>query len=333
MKIGIVGAGEQGVLHAEHYFALGEKVTAVADVNTEKVGALAHRFAAEPYENYEKMLEEESLDLVSICTPPKYKPEIVSRACEARCNIVCEIPMANSLEECDGMIHQASSANIKLMITNQFRHLANTVKIKQMINSGAHGKVTLFSLTLVSPTRAKPWVEEGGGPLEYIAYWLDLARWYMGEAVELFAKRGIQRISEKVPDTIASTIWFANGGLAQINSVYGVSSVEITLGVLFEDNTYVYLDRWRLDDVELRIELRSSRTNTVIVVCPNGTVNKTCYGSAPMGYRIDEFKHYINCAKGNTMPLTPGICGRKVQELWLGILKSTRTNTIVKLPL
>ena len=328
-QIGIVGAGDMGTLHGNHYLALGEKVVAVADVDIEKAEALARSLAAEPYESYEKMVEKERLNLLSICTPPKYKLEIVSRVCQSGCDIVCEMPMANSLEECDDMIHRASSANIKLMVTNQFRHLENTVKIKEMIDSRAHGEVTLFLFTQVAPARGKSWAEEGGGPLEYVAYWLDLARWYLGEPVELFARRAMQRVFEKVPDTITGTISFANGSIAQINSVYGVCSVEMTLGIRFEDNTYVYLDRRRLDEAADR----SGRTNTVTVVYPNGTVNKMCYGSAPVGYRIEEFRHYLNCAKGDTVPLTPGICGRKVQELWVGMLRSARTNSIIRLPL
>jgi predicted dehydrogenase len=88
------------------------------------------------------MLEQEKLDVVSICTWPPLRPEMVEAACAAGVRgILCEKPMAVDLAGCDRMLAAAERSGAVLVIGHQRRLHDRYVKARALIDSGAIGDV------------------------------------------------------------------------------------------------------------------------------------------------------------------------------------------------
>jgi predicted dehydrogenase len=92
------------------------------------------------YATAQELLEHERLDVVSICTWPPLRPEMVDLACAAGVGaILCEKPMAVDLAGCDRMIAAADRAGAALIVGHQRRLHARYVVARDLVDSGAIG--------------------------------------------------------------------------------------------------------------------------------------------------------------------------------------------------
>ncbi len=103
-KVGIIGCGGISRAHAGGYLGIpNAKMVAAADVNEENAKKFCQDYKVEKaYTDYVKMLESESLDIVSVCTWPPLHSEMTVKSTEYGVKgILCEKPMALNLKECD----------------------------------------------------------------------------------------------------------------------------------------------------------------------------------------------------------------------------------------
>lgn len=146
-RVGIVGCGVIAGYHAKAYVQHPKvEVVAVSDVNPDAARKVAeeHGVAAQ-YTDYRKMLEEENLDIVSICTWPGLHAEMVEVvAAHNPKAILCEKPMARNLEEADRMIAATAAHGVKLAIAHQHRFNPYWNKAKELIAQGAIGQPLLL---------------------------------------------------------------------------------------------------------------------------------------------------------------------------------------------
>jgi len=101
-RICVVGAGWAGTRQIEAVGELGDDVEVVAlvDPDTDHARGVADRFdIASVHANYQTILSDSTLDAVSICTPHDTHRDIAIAACEAGLNVLCEKPLALSVED------------------------------------------------------------------------------------------------------------------------------------------------------------------------------------------------------------------------------------------
>jgi len=107
---------------------------------------------------------EEELDLVSITLPTFMHADFTVQALEAGLHVLCEKPMALSLEECRLMMKEAEKSGKKLQIGHCIRFWPEYVKTKEIIDSGRYGKVKAAAFQRLSsfPTWGwKNWQQDG----------------------------------------------------------------------------------------------------------------------------------------------------------------------------
>ena len=109
----------------------------------EKAEAGAKRFGLDVdiYDDRTKMLDREDIDLVAVCTPPYTHAEISINFLNAGKHVICEKPMAASLEECDAMNEAAEKSGKILSIISQTRFSNPMMKLKQVLETGIIGKI------------------------------------------------------------------------------------------------------------------------------------------------------------------------------------------------
>ncbi len=93
------------------------------------------------YESYDELLADTSIDAVYIATPVFTHPELTVRALEAGKHVLCEKPMALSVDECEWMIEASGTAGKVLQIGYMMRFQPIHQRIKKMVDDGELGSI------------------------------------------------------------------------------------------------------------------------------------------------------------------------------------------------
>jgi len=121
------------------------------------------------YETFEQLLADESIDVVDICLPPNLHAAAAVQALEAGKHVLCEKPMALTVEECDRMMAAAETAGRMLMVAHVLPFFKEYTAARGIIRSGKYGNLLggHFRRVISDPT----WIENfydpqgAGGPL------------------------------------------------------------------------------------------------------------------------------------------------------------------------
>jgi len=115
IRVGLAGSQFTGglYLHALRR-ARGAEIVAVASPNTSQQFAEKHGLG-HYYKDYRSMLEDCELDAVAIATPNDLHYDVCLAAAYAGKHVLCEKPLALSLEECDTMIEACEHSGVVLM--------------------------------------------------------------------------------------------------------------------------------------------------------------------------------------------------------------------------
>ena len=158
LRAAMVGVGSMGRGHLDNYLRLMKegypiKMVALCDIDEKKftnykadfnlgdVGAAGYDFSSfNLYTDLEEMLAKEQLDLVTVALPTYLHCWGTCLCLEAGVNVICEKPMATSVEECDKMIAAARKADRNLMIGQCLRFAGHYNKRKEFVDTGVYGK-------------------------------------------------------------------------------------------------------------------------------------------------------------------------------------------------
>jgi predicted dehydrogenase len=201
----------------------------------------AHKFAAEygvpegniyNYENFDKIRDNPEIDAVYVGLPNSMHAEYVIRAAEAGKHVFCEKPMATSLKDCENMIAACRKNNRKLMIGYRCHFQSSHLKAREVVRSGAIGKVEVIEGAAGFNIQPGVWrlnkALAGGGPLMDIGiYALNASRFVLGEdpaEVRAFSSSdpSDSRFKE-VEENVSWTMKFPSGALASMTSTYGAN--------------------------------------------------------------------------------------------------------------
>lgn len=191
VRIGIIGCG--GIANGKHMPALKKieeaEMVAFCDIIEERAVKAAKEFGAEGakvYTDYRKLLEDESIESVHVCTPNRSHSFITIDALEAGKHVMCEKPMAKTYAEAKKMYETAQRTGKKLTIGYQQRWRPDSLYLKEACDNGDLGDI-YYGRAIALRRRAVPtWgvflneYEQGGGPLIDIGtHALDLTLWMM----------------------------------------------------------------------------------------------------------------------------------------------------------
>ena len=145
LRVGIIGCGMiTKVRHAPEYAENGNcEIVAFYDKDETRAKALAEEYGAECCTSVDELLALD-LDAVSVCVANAQHAEITIRALDAGKHVLCEKPMAVTLDECIAMVEAAERTGKILMIGHNQRYAKAHQKAHELIKEGAIGKVLSF---------------------------------------------------------------------------------------------------------------------------------------------------------------------------------------------
>ncbi|MBM3547367.1 MAG: Gfo/Idh/MocA family oxidoreductase [Alphaproteobacteria bacterium] len=228
LKVGIVGLGGVGAVHLEAYRDNPRiEVVAAAELDEKRLATLASAHRFKPYGDFRRMLAEETLDLVCVATTVATHEEVTIACAKAGRHVLCEKPIAGSIDAAKRMIAACAEAKVKLFYCATYRFLPAVAKARALIQAGAVGRVLLMREQEVGGAGPEnrhimgfahyPKGTPGGsgfGLVDHGIHLIDLFGWLSGSEVETVFGRG--NISGDAASVEYLLMNFRNGALGHL---------------------------------------------------------------------------------------------------------------------
>jgi len=146
IEIGIIGCGKIAqIRHLPEYAANKDAhIAGIFDLSNSRAQEVAKVYQTKAYATYKELLEDPKIEAVSICTSNATHYEMTVEALRAGKHVLCEKPMAVTLEQCSSMVKVAEETNKYLMIGHNQRLAKAHTHAKELIEKGEIGKILTF---------------------------------------------------------------------------------------------------------------------------------------------------------------------------------------------
>jgi len=248
-KVAILGAGI-GAEHLDGYLAHDDRfqVAVVCDLDRDRAQALADKATgATTTPEIQAVLDDPTIDIVDICLPPWMHHETALRALQAGKHVVCEKPIAASVEQADQLAAAAASADRLFFPVFQYRFGQGARQLRHLVSTGLAGIAYSASLETHwdragAYYEAAPWRgtwrgELGGALVSHAIHAHDLLCFLLGPVARVAAFQGT-RVNDVENDDCASiALEMENGALATSSITLGAAENTSRLKFCFQHVT------------------------------------------------------------------------------------------------
>ena len=227
VNIGVIGSGFIGCTHAT---AINNStrlnLVAIADVNEQAGKKAAEEHQCKWYADAEEMLKNEQIDIVDVCLPTFLHEQFVLLAAKYKKNVICEKPIALSLESFDRMVNATKEAGVKFMVAQVIRFWPEYVDIKKHYDAGEFGEIKMvYANRLAQHPTWTTWHKDpsksGGGLFDLHLHDIDFVRYIFGPAKSIYAM-GWQS-ETGCWNHVVSNIEFKNGVKAVVEGAFDMT--------------------------------------------------------------------------------------------------------------
>jgi myo-inositol 2-dehydrogenase/D-chiro-inositol 1-dehydrogenase len=223
LRLGLIGGGRIGTVHAETLAALpGVETLTIADQVPAVAAAVAASVGAEVVDPVDEVFD--VVDAVVIASPTDTHVEYLLRACKARLPAFCEKPIAMDLSETDRAIEAVREAGIPVQMGFQRRFDPGYRAAHDLVASGALGEVLLVTGHTHDPEPSpEEYVARSGGVFkDMLIHDIDILHFVTGRRVEEVLATGSNRtmeLYERYQDlaTVAVTARMDDGALSVLS--------------------------------------------------------------------------------------------------------------------
>jgi predicted dehydrogenase len=229
--VAIIGSGNIAKNHVKAYLAFPDRcrILAVCDIYRDKAQEFVTQHALQDVdveEDYHSLLSRADIDLVSICLPPSQHCQVSMDFMQAGKDVLCEKPMASSLQEADLMNRTAEKTGRLLSIISQNRYKNDLFKVKQLLDGKFLGRILMARVNSMWYRGSNyydlwwrgTWENEGGGcTLNHSVHQIDLLNYLVGKPLSVLSVfDNLNHDNSEVEDTSISILRYPRA-LAQIN--------------------------------------------------------------------------------------------------------------------
>ncbi|MDD3726513.1 MAG: Gfo/Idh/MocA family oxidoreductase [Candidatus Ratteibacteria bacterium] len=216
VKIGIIGAGYMGSMHATVYSQLPDaKVVGIADIRGEKAKSLATKVKALPYSDPQQLLEREDITTIDICLPTFLHKEFVIKAAEKGKDVICEKPIALDIEDANEMIEACKKHRVRFMVAQVIRFWAEYKFLKEIYDRKKYGELITLSCRRLSSLPTWGWQDwildsnkSGGALIDLHIHDTDFICYLMGKKPKKIYSKSINK--ERPYSHVYTTFTFDN---------------------------------------------------------------------------------------------------------------------------
>jgi len=344
---GIIGCGMIAEFHTRAINDIeGARVVAAfsrSQTNGAKIAALAGGDCV-VYDDLSKMLAHPGVDVVCVCTPSGAHLDPSVQAARAGKHVVVEKPLEITLPRCDAIIRACDEAGVRLCTIFPSRFSAANIALKQAIDSGRFGRLTLGD-TYVKWWRTQAyydsggwrgtWELDGGGALMNQAiHNVDLLSWLMGDVDTIQALTALvahERI--EVEDTAVAALRFKNGALGVIEAATSAFPGLLKRTEIHGEHGSARVEQ---DDITLWSFAGEKPEDGPILERMKAVSGFSAGASDPRGIthigHRDQLADFLQAIDQGTAPLVDGREGRKSVEIIRAIYQSAKEGKAIRLP-
>jgi len=338
IRIAVVGCGR---ISRNHFDAIakidGLELAAVCDVIPERAREAGSRHGVASFDSFDEMLGSVRCDAVSLCTPSGLHPKHGILAARAGKHVICEKPMAISLDGADELVAECDAAGVQLFVVKQNRLNPAIQLLKRAVDRDRFGRIYLANTTVrwtrpqeyydQAPWRGT-WEFDGGAIMNQASHYVDLIQWLVGPVESVMAKTATLARRIETEDTGVAVLKFRSGalGVIEVTMLTYPRNLEGSITILGEKGSVKIggtavnrVEHWTFADYDDDDKLVEAAT----------TNPPTVYGFGHDGY----YHNVLAVLRGQAKAETDGRAGRKSLELILGIYESAKTGRDVPLPL
>jgi predicted dehydrogenase len=226
MRVGIIGTGTMGEVHAAAWQAIGAELAGCYSTNPAQTEMFAKRYQTSAFANLPDLLNR--VDIVDVCTPTAFHKSAVLAAAEAGKHVICEKPIALTVEDAQAMID--ACRDVRFFVGMVLRFFPQYRTAKELVAAGRIGQPAVLRLKRVSYVPQKPpgdWYFDdtisGGMVLDLMIHDFDYARWLVGEVERVHALKtaeGPQQYVQAILRLRSGAIALVEGGWANPPGVF-----------------------------------------------------------------------------------------------------------------
>ena len=329
MKLGVIGLGRIGTIHAENIKKLSDvELYAVSGVREDHLKNMAKKLGVrKAYKDPYELIEDPQIDAVLVCSSTDTHADLVIACAEAKKHVFCEKPLSLNLEDVNRMIEAARKNKVILFAGFNRRFDRNFRKVKEVVEKGEIGEPQVLKITSRDPE--PPPIEylkvSGGIFLDMTIHDFDMARYIMGKEVEEVFATGSVLIDEEVAkvgdvDTAIVTLKFKDGSLGIIDNS--------------RKAVYGYDQRLEVFGSKGKASADNVRENTVAITDVSGDHTSKYLYFFLERYKeayFEELKTFVKNVMNNEPPAVSGEDGKMAIVLGYAAKKSLKEKRPVKL--
>jgi UDP-N-acetyl-2-amino-2-deoxyglucuronate dehydrogenase len=339
-RVGIVGCGRISRFHFDALSKVdGFEISAVCDSIPDRAHQAAAELGVTGFTSLQAMLQSDSCDVVTLCTPSGLHAQQGVLAARAGKHVVSEKPMAVSLAQADSLVSACDDAGVQLFVVKQNRLNPPIQFLKRAVDKGRFGRIYLANVTVRwqrpqeyydAESWRGTWEFDGGAFMNQASHYVDLIQWLMGSVESVIAKTATQLRRIETEDSGVAVLKFRSGslGVIEVNVLTYPKNYEGSITIMGERGTVKIggtsvnkVEHWAFsdyDDDDKLVEGGAANTNPSSV-----------YGFGHVGY----YENVLAALRGVAAPGTDGRAGRKSLELILAIYEAAKRGTEVSVPL
>jgi len=308
LGVAVIGTGFWGRNHARVFKELAEtELLAICDIDAERARSVAKQFGVTPYTSTGKMLKNENIEAVSICTWSTSLAREALKALKAGKNVLVEKPMAESVKQAENLLKTAEKEGLHLTVGFLMRFIPGLQHIRNALE-----EKTLGEPVCASAKRVGQWPERIGdvGVVKDTAiHDLDVMRYVFDEdPVAVYAKTG-SIAHRKFEDYAQIMLAFKGGKSAFIESNW-LTPYKTRVFMITGSDAIM-----KLDYITQELTIENARET----VQPRYTVQE------PLKL---ELQHFAKCITEKEKPLVTGEDGLEALKLAEAALKSSATGKV-----
>jgi predicted dehydrogenase len=315
------------------------KPVALVSGDRAKAAQVAQQYSIKPeniysYQNYDNLRNNPDVDVIYIVLPNSMHAEYTVRGAQAGKHILCEKPMANTVEECQQMIAACKQANRKLMIAYRCQYEPHHRAMIQMIRNQELGAVKLIQADNgqneggdLNQWRLKKSLAGGGSLPDVGIYCLNATRYLTGEepieiSANLFSTPNDPRFRE-VEESVTFQLQYPSGVLAICSTSYGYHRASRFR--VFGSDAWGQLDpAFTYNGLQMEIGRKSANNSMAENITQVRMREKNQFAL--------ELDHMADCVIHDRTPHTPGEEGLQDQKLMALIYQAAQTRQTITLP-
>jgi predicted dehydrogenase len=312
IRVGMVGAGAIASTHAQTLSTIGSvTIAGVFDLDSARAGEFAGKWKTTAYPSLQSLLK--NVDTIFICTFPQAHREAAVAAAEAGVHVLTEKPLARTVEDGLAIADAVNRSGITFMIAFPRRFAPGHTRLKEVVDSGALGKILSYWDTSLIwlPHHPPNWRTNPrhimGATIESLSHNFDYMRHVVGDAVSAMGRVRTSRPDLDGYDNITSCILaLAGGGIATIQSSWAGHKSVFQTGIIGSDASAV-----------LEADVRLKRADEPEVVLPLDRPEDRMPGLER------EVRYYIDCLKLGKQPFVGVADGVATLKISHAVLQSS----------